>query len=91
VKVKKTSSGSVSLERRFVHRICFVYLLRGGEVEEDVVYEVRVDGGGVAAGGPDELLQGRLQLLPHAPVVVVVLQDPVQALQQNKRIIIDNQ
>jgi len=47
------------------------------------VYEVRVDGGGVAAGGPDELLQGRLQLLPHAPVVVVVLQDPVQALQQN--------
>ncbi len=55
------------------------------------MYEVRVDGGGVAAGGPDELLQGRLQLLPHAPVVVVVLQDPVQALQRNKRIIIDYQ
>ncbi len=55
------------------------------------MYEVWVDGGGVAAGGPDELLEGRLQLLPHAPVVVVVLQDPVQALQQNKKIIIDNQ
>ncbi len=63
----------------------FVYLLRGGEVQEDVVYEVWVDGGGLAAGGPDELLQARLQLLPHAPVVVVVLQDPVQALQHNKK------
>ncbi len=50
------------------------------------MYEVGMDGGGVAAGGPDELLQGRLQLLPHAPVVVVVLQDPIQALQQNKKI-----
>ncbi len=49
------------------------------------MYEVRVDGGGLAAGGPDELLQARLQLLPHAPVVVVVLQDPVQALQQKKK------
>ena len=56
------------------------YLLGSVEIRHDGVEDILWYGRGVAAGGEDKLAQRRLQVDPHLLVVVVILQDPVQAL-----------